>query len=1201
MANPLNLYATKVFAEQPLALWALDDKADYISLVPSDGQDFSNWSSSGATVVDASGSSFNANAPRPPFQNEFLNGVIGDDDNEGFVRLVSDFEINESDVNASLGSVAIGLYAYTFSRVVNLRLGFVYTSTVDDEVYEVIKSANTSTTLAWTFISETFKLPLNFSNLRIVVEAYYPSDGGEFEFVLNGLSFGQWAEEFQTRSLGVNLSQIPSTIAISSEAVPGLAYGLNGESGYLLSSENSLKARSTGMPMVYGSASSVILSPNLNNTPSMIVPGFGFMNAAGSSSFLTYEFWAKIQSNATVPRKIFGPISGANGIYVDGPFLKLKVGDYLGRHYVGEWDRPMLFDVRISPTAASLVLNGEEVITLTIEEDFTNYPSKRNSQNKDQDFMGFYAYEDVPHIQIDCVGVYPYEVPAILCKRRWVYGQGVDFPSDLIGSDSSKSVFIDYPFAKYDKNYYYPQVGRWDAGIVENLSPTFNSLNMPEHTLPTVKFDNGKTQDEWYEDLRAVQNLEEPFITMKPNETWDNVDGYISFNNLKFLKEDLKAFYALFSSTLESSERQILFEIRNEISDDSLIIALEGSAIEYIYRRKQANGQYREENVYTALGHKIGDKFTVGIHMDKFSKFVGKSMASFLGTRQKLSLYVGGSRDFGQTFLGKIYAVGFCNPRNLSKIEHLFADTGVPIDYQNVFDNYEKGVTFDAGSRYFGNNPGFWDLTLDGGDPYDFIAIRAEEHIASYTLIPKIEFNNFLLDIAVDSYWEDYVPLSYLSKNVVDAFGKTKKSVGFIQLNIDYPKINNLVDGVYDTSGTFVKTYVSFQYLRSGSNATRNSFNKTEPLPASNVVRPGSDWLTTRYEVLSGSVIYPPTNVSIKNLSMNIHLEISVDGIISNPIKIRSLQVSSKSFNYDANRIGTRFGADIIPFKRSGQYFTYNNVAPFSIYKGSSPYLYLTSTSGMKMLGEYSTSNKFGLSMAINRGRSEFFKVGSMQMNLRFDQNEFPTVPTPIFELDHVGGKIEFYMIADSFNKKRGQVYALDSRTGRLRSGIMFFVNGVPVKRPILEANTWMTLGLSFTPALDFGNYLGALRVTSPIMFNNISYYQTTVAEDAERFGFRQWFAVRSFAGQDLDWGYWAGKEEVGDTIVSIPNAGFVWEEVLFLSAAQREDLDAEDVYKTYAGISRFIVESGKTLSLENYQYTAYKDVRWSRNQVVSV
>ncbi len=33
MSSPSNLYAEKIFAEHPIALWALDDKAEYATLI----------------------------------------------------------------------------------------------------------------------------------------------------------------------------------------------------------------------------------------------------------------------------------------------------------------------------------------------------------------------------------------------------------------------------------------------------------------------------------------------------------------------------------------------------------------------------------------------------------------------------------------------------------------------------------------------------------------------------------------------------------------------------------------------------------------------------------------------------------------------------------------------------------------------------------------------------------------------------------------------------------------------------------------------------------------------------------------------------------------------------------------------------------------------------------------------------------------
>ena len=72
MANPSNLYAEKIFSEHPLALWALDQTVDYISLFDLDYQDIQNyWTVSGAT---ASLETSNVNAP---FSTIEVNKLLG--------------------------------------------------------------------------------------------------------------------------------------------------------------------------------------------------------------------------------------------------------------------------------------------------------------------------------------------------------------------------------------------------------------------------------------------------------------------------------------------------------------------------------------------------------------------------------------------------------------------------------------------------------------------------------------------------------------------------------------------------------------------------------------------------------------------------------------------------------------------------------------------------------------------------------------------------------------------------------------------------------------------------------------------------------------------------------------------------------------------------------------------------------------------
>ena len=1216
MANPLNLYATKVFAEQPLALWALDDTADYISLLPSANQDLGTWTSTGVTsVVDATDENvFDLAPPSVPLSSVPANGIIAASDNNGLVTFTSPFQLNPVDLSSEMKTFSFGMYVYSYSKIIDLRIGYRYTDPADSQVYEVIKAATTSTTLAWAAVSETFEIPASFSNLELIIEVYYLNEGAPYEFVLNGLTAGQWAEEFQLESFGVAPIDVPSTIDIlQTKGVEAQLYGLSGNSGYYIVDDNRLVARNTGMPLVYGSEHSTQLLPK-SNSPSLILPGFGFMSETGKNKNFTAEFWIKIQSASVVSRKIFGPVSSSDGIYADGPFVKLRVGNQIGSHFIREWDRPMLFDIRLSSTRASLIINGDEVIDLDIEAQRYVFPEKTSSEGKDQDWLGFYAYEDIPRVFVDSVAIYPYEVASIVAKRRWVYGQAVEVPTSIKGLDSTNTVTIDYPFAEYTKNYYFPNTSSWSNGIVENLINDDDSIAPPNHPLPTVRLNN-ISESVWL-DLLSTANTEgsDTFIALRPDlytnaeDTIDGLEGYLYFANLNFLLEQTKAFYGIFETAEDPTSKQTLFKVTNDTTSNYVEVYLKQedfdgiveNVIYYTFNIKKPDGSMQEDVFYRARGQRAGDRFLVGLDIPRFVRDKGQAVANFFGTRQSLKLYVGGTAEFTNTFKGKIRRVAFCNARNLTKIQHFFSSYGVPVDYENVFSLFGPS-SYDAGDEYFGNDEAYWSLVLDGGDPYDFVTIGTEEHVATYTLLPKRIMDNFYLDIEANSYWEDYVPLSYFAKDMDDGLGNTRRTLSYLQFNLGYPRVETFNGDFYNTNGALVKSYVSFQYIEQGANSTTSSFSSSQPLNKNRIVIPGENWMNTRYEVVDGTVIYPPSDISFERLSINVHLDIEVDGILTNPLSIRSMQLSSQSFNDSPKKIGTRFGTPIIPFSKAGNYFNYRNVPPVLIDKGSSPYLYQTENTGIRTLGNFENSNLGGLSMPINRNAASFFKIGSMQMFLRYDEDEMPRVPTKIFELETLSGKIDFYLIADSSTRLRGQIYAVNASTNRLQSGIMFFTNGKPVKRPIVYTRDWSVLGISFPDFLDVSGAVGALRATSPIRFDHISYYQTSIRDDEERFGYRQWFSVRNRLGEDIDWGYWAGKEVVGDDIIDIPGEGFTWQEVLFLSAILREELDASNIYDIYMGTSRIIAESGNSFIINNYQYNVYRNVRWQRNVVSAV
>ena len=166
----------------------------------------------------------------------------------------------------------------------------------------------------------------------------------------------------------------------------------------------------------------------------------------------------KANTNTSGIRKLVGPIASDDGIYIDGPFIVLKINDNVASHYVGHWERPMLINLRIGYNFANLVINGEQVLNLEFLTSSLTFPAQYEN-GKGQDWIGFYAYDDVSPIEIDCVGLYPYQVPLVVSKRRFVYGQGVEFPENINTAYSGTSIYVDYPFADYTNSYTYPDIG----------------------------------------------------------------------------------------------------------------------------------------------------------------------------------------------------------------------------------------------------------------------------------------------------------------------------------------------------------------------------------------------------------------------------------------------------------------------------------------------------------------------------------------------------------------------------------------------------------------------------------------------------------------------------------------------------------------------------------------------------------------------
>lgn len=1159
MAKPLNLYATKVFAEHPTSMWALDEEVGYIGLTSESDQNLSNWNVSGATVVDARDSDVFSEVPLSfPFEEQYANGLVESPGNGGIITIEAISSIPDNKIDADLGSIAIGFFAFTYDRTVQARVGFSYVDTVTQEEIEKIRLVNIPANRAWAFVAETISLPENVSQIKPIIEFFYTETQFSYELAVNGISVGQWAEEFQTESLGITLVDLPSDIPIDSKAVEAKPYGLQGSSGYYLASETELYAKNVGVPLVYGSENCTRITPNENGKPSLIVPGEGVLNKEGKNKPLTVEFWININSNAIESRKIFGPISSEDGLYVEKHLLKLKIGNYIASHPVKEWGRPMLVSIRLRYNFASLLINGEEVISLSLDPDLVVYPDKFADGNS-LDWLGFYAYADVPTLQVEAIAIYPYEVPAIVQKRRFVYGQGVDFPLSLQGLDNSTVTSIDYSVSNYDKNILYPQTNSWSSGYSDNLEVSSTSISLPNYSVPEVYL-SSNTYTEWVDAMTESFNSEDPKFSIRPNNDWSAENGYLYLKNLSFLKESMAAFYGLFEAPTDITTKQRLLTFKNDLYSSSLNIYLQDSKVFYSVVYFNDQNEPVEEIFHEAAGLVSGDKFLVGLNLNDAVESFSSEVASALQKLQSAKLYIAGSENFENTFSGNILRVGFCGTRNLQKTQNFYDPTGVAADYFN-------------GS-----------LAADS---------NKDSHIATYTLVGTMPISRFALDVAVDSYWEDYLPLSYFGSYVEDYQGETFFDLDFLQFNVDYVRLNRFSGNSYDTTGLPIKTYVSFQYLADGANADPNYFTQTLPLPKTGVVRPEADWLTTRYEVLNDSAIKLPVGESINRLAVVISMEFQSGGIISDNLSISSLELASQVLGQSANRIPTKFGSSIIPFKKSGQYFEYKNVEPYTIQKRQLPYLYLTKNSGIRMRMEYSSSDRNGLSIPINTNQSSFFRVNLFQLFLRYSEENFPTAPKHLFEIQSRDSLIQFFLVAASNTQRRGQVYAIDQGTGRLASGIVYYMDGKVVKRPVLNLDSWSALAISFDETQVFDSFTGAFRVTSPTLFNHVSYYQTTQLDEVQRFAYRKWSAVRSGIDNPLDWAYWSGKDYDQDDILYQATDGFSWQEVLFLAEADPTIADATNVYKKYTGTASVIVDTESQLRIADYSSSILKDIAW--------
>jgi hypothetical protein len=184
--------------------------------------------------------------------------------------------------------------------------------------------------------------------------------------------------------------------------------------------------------------------------------------------------------------------------------------------------------------------------------------------------------------------------------------------------------------------------------------------------------------------------------------------------------------------------------------------------------------------------------------------------------------------------------------------------------------------------------------------------------------------------------------------------------------------------------------------------------------------------------------------------------------------------------------------------------------------------------------------------------------------------------PEQIFEIESKDTYIKFYLVANDLTGKRARIYGINAKTGTFENGIAFYWNGNVVREPVITLSEWGTLGVSFPKVLDFDSYVGGIRFTGSALVNNISQYKATGLQEIQRNTLRSWFLASI---DNLVWNYWG--------------QSFSWNGVLILSQSNILGVNPSDIYKTYTGTNKIIIDDNVPLKVINYEYNLYQGVTW--------
>lgn len=1242
MAVALNSYASKAYSEHPIAMWPMDDDSYFLSLIKPTDRLFSNWSFTTASA-NPTYNVYNNNptylpdiiAPFP--DSDYSTIFMGTSSASYLLTATSSDLFSISDLDINKGTFCINFFLYQNPTNIQwFKVGYKYIDNVSVEHVIISDEIPAPVSKSWINFNYSYDIPSNVNSpIKIFFQVKFDgnADINSRKITMNGLSIGQWSETASYKNLGVFDEELPQEVDIYD--ITGISadqYGILSENGYYIVENNSILAQNQGPPIIFGTDNCTKIYSSLRKNPSFIFPGKGMLNESGRYNNYSLEMWIQIEPLTNISRRIIGPLGNDYGIYVREGFISLLIGNNVLSHSIGEWYRPMLINLNLKNNVASLLINGETVISIDYDKTTLDLPNGN-------DWWGIYSYSDIENFNIDCISVYPYPVSEIVAKRRFVWGQGtpsVQFIDDQFGGVSTT---IDFSTSEYTSNIIYPDIAQWNAGYFENMVATNNSISIPDYSLPTIYLE-GRDINEWYEankyaNLIAYPGIENhpKFISFRPSTKSNNIDSYIygsdywsqesflnfssthaitdifssqfgvlpsyeqdsvdensnnwdgqyyiNFPSLNVLTEPVVGVYGVFEIEANIPSTRPLMLFINTTTNNKFSIEVNGLTVIY---------KFNDQEIYTE-NISSESHFSAGINFQALGQVYGYEISNFFASLSSIQLFIGGNKV--DTFEGKIYRIGFLNSLSYSLIKSSF--------------------TFDGFAKSNDDN-----LLLS--------------YTTSYILMPIENYNRFSLDISVYSTWEEYYPLSKFAGYVKSASGGLYYDVDFLQINIAYPTIdleiswkyqqlqdlqitynslkndenylsyndlknNNTSGQTIDTSNSSLQMYITFQNVNQNTIKPLSDFPYIKKLSSNLIIEPENEntiaqplkAYETRFEFKDGVIIYPPKTIDFNNVAIVFHFVAQQKGIISSPLKINNFEITSRALNDNENNpIGTKFGNKILPYVKtytsaSSSTIDYKEKNPMSIYKRSTPYLYTTDNSGIKIFNFATEDKEYVASVPMNTASSFGYEIGVIQLWVMYDEDLFSSSALSLYEIHALDRTLKVY--AETINDGKRAMLKIEDELNPSStvSDVVFYQNGSFVKNPVISTGEWNCIGMLFNQGLSFDGYCGSIDLFGGALFNNISYYESDGLVSITNISSRTWDNVYKNPSPPPNyfaWSYWSGK---------------TWKDVYILSLVNNYAIDPSIIYNTYIGNNRSIVDDSYGFNIGSSAFTAYSSIIWSQ------